>query len=668
MSNFIQRILSGEVSLQEYADTEKERLVYELISHLPVSSLLKVREQLKGKVVNESYKVVGKITHADSTIPIPGLEVELWDRDLFGMKDFLGSGITVQDGSFEIFYDPKAAGLGDDPDLELRIFDPTQTVVVEGKSIRRKNLIEVIKGADNVKEAVYNFGQLSISYYEYDPDYAQYFPYCVPKSIKHDFVPEALAITLESVAKYGRITDGIIQKNRRDPSKPSYDEIQKSFPETRTIILERERPGFTRSDEFFGDRMLNGFNPVVFKKDKNNPSLYTTSFNGEQFNLTGKIDLPNYKVRFELKNEKLLPVEITLQFRENNSTKPNPPLKAPQTYTPADGKKWLQAKRVVRATHLGVLGEVKAHLSQCHFNMEQYSISLLRNVRKNPLRDFLYSHLKEVVHINNFGRRILMDPKGGFFAKLEPMPIIPDMLKWVRSNLGSYDWTDWQPRKPLCESHTYAKIGNLYWDILTTHVNSFFDEHRDGIVNNWDEIFRFSEDLVQHSVAHVALTMEQVDDGDEWYDLNEIDHSSNPRREVNGEIKAVRPITSSTTATEQDIANLKQVCKYVIYQTTYWHSCIHNEHNPEFGELKYGDLLSNGSMADEDDESVMPGQEAASIILGASNMLTNFKYGYILKNEDGDVSPKLIELVASKKAEFEKLGFDLNTLRSRLNS
>ena len=195
-----------------------------------------------------------------------------------------------------------------------------------------------------------------------------------------------------------------------------------------------------------------------------------------------------------------------------------------------------------------------------------------------------------------------------------------------------------------------------------------FDEHRDGIVNNWDEIFRFSEDLVQHSVAHVALTMEQVDDGDEWYDLNEIDHSSNPRREVNGEIKAVRPITSSTTATEQDIANLKQVCKYVIYQTTYWHSCIHNEHNPEFGELKYGDLLSNGSMADEDDESVMPGQEAASIILGASNMLTNFKYGYILKNEDGDVSPKLIELVASKKAEFEKLGFDLNTLRSRLNS
>lgn len=668
MSNFIQRILSSEVSLEEYANTEKERLVFLLISHLPVESLLTIREQLKGNVVSQSHKAVGKIVHSHSTIPIPSLEVELWDRDLFGMKDCLGSDVTDEQGSFEIFYDPKAAGFSDSPDFELRIFDLFQTVIFEGKTITRRNLLEVIKGSENVEQEVYDFGQLEISYYEYDPDYAQFFPYCVPNTIKHDFVPQAYATTLKSVAKFGQIMDGIIQKNRGNPNGSSYDEIQKSFPETLTIILERENPGYTRSDEFFGDRMLNGFNPILFKKDKDNPSLYTTSFNGEQFELTGKIDLPNYKVKFELKNEKLLPIEITLQFRQDNDLKPNPSLKEPQIYTPADGKKWLQAKRVVRASHLGVLGEVKAHLSQCHFNMEQYSISLLRNIHKSPVRSLLLPHLKEVVHINKFGRRILLDPKEGFFAKLEPMLIIPDMFKWVRSNLGSYDWTDWHPRKPLCESHTYAKIGNVYWDILTTHIDSFFAENHDKIVNNWEEIFRFSEELVKHSVAHVALTMEQTDDGDEWYNLNEIDHSSNLRREVDGEIKAIRPITSSTTATEQDIANLKQVCKYVIYQCTYWHSCIHNEHNPEFGELKYGALLSNGSMSDEDDESVMPGQEAASIILGASHMLTNFKYGYILKNEDGDVPPKLIELVASKKTEFEKFGFDPNSLRSRLNS
>ena len=73
-------------------------------------------------------------------------------------------------------------------------------------------------------------------------------------------------------------------------------------------------------------------------------------------------------------------------------------------------------------------------------------------------------------------------------------------------------------------------------------------------------------------------------------------------------------------------------------------------------------------MGDEDDESVLPGREVASIILAVTNMLTNFDYGYMLKNEDGDIPLNLIQLIESKKAEFTKLGFDLTTLRSRLNS
>ncbi len=666
MSNFIQRILAGEVSLEEYTKTEKERLVYKVLSELPLASILKIKQELKANVVAKSQRTFGKIVHCKSLIPIPNLSLELWDRDPFGLRDYLGTGETDETGKFEIFYGPKAAGFGDSPDLELKIFDPTHTIFINGKKTQTKNLIEVKNGGDNVTDD-YDFGVVQILYYEYDPDY-KLFSYSLPDSIRHDFVPEALSRTMQSVAKYGQIIDSLIQKNRRNPDRPSYDEIQKSFPETLTLILEKDRKDHTRSDEFFGERMLNGFNPVIFKKDKDNPSLYTTTFNGEKFTLTGKIDLPNYKVKFELIDGKLLPVEITLQFREDNCVQPNPLLKAPQTYTPADGNKWLQAKRTVRATHLGVLGEVKGHLSQCHFNMEQYAIAFFRNIRKNPLRDLLYPHLKEVVHINKFGRKILMDPKEGFFAKLEPMIINPDMLQWVRTNMGTYDWTDWQPRKPLCEGHTFANLGNLYWDILTTHVDSFFDANQEKIANNWTEVLNFSNDLVNNSVPYTFLSMEQVDNGDEWYDLNEIEHSSNPRQEVNGELKAIRPITRSPHPNEQDIANLKQVCKYVIYQCTFWHSWIHNEHNPEFGELKYGDLLTNGSMGDEDNESILPGRDVASIILAVSNMLTNFNYGYMLKNEDGDVPLNLIELIESKKAEFEKLGFDLTTLRSRLNS
>ena len=469
----------------------------------------------------------------------------------------------------------------------------------------------------------------------------------------------------------------IIQKNRLNKHEPSYDEIQNSFPVTKTLEMEKRSPGSSRSDEFFGDRMLNGFNPILFKKDRDNPNHYVTTFDGTKFELRMNedsddpgiaIDLPNYKVKFELKDDRLLPIEIQLQFRHENCIQINPPLQAWQTYTPANQETWLQAKRVVRATHLGVLGEVKVHLAQCHFNMEQYAIAFFRNIRNSPIRSFLYPHIKEVVHINNFGRRILMDPTGGFFARVQPMKVLPDMLKWVRSCMGTYDWTDWTPRKPLCESHVYAKIGNLYWGILTTYVDDFFANNHAGIVKYWDEIHRFSEDLVKYGVPYEELSMEQVDDGNEWYDMGEVDTSLSPRRTIDGVVKAVRPITSSSTASESDIANLKQVCRYLIYHLTYVHSGIHIEHNPEFGELRYGDLLSNGSMGPEDDNSIMPGQQPAAIILGASNMLTEFTYGYILKNEDGDVPQNLVQLVESHKADFEAFGYDLEKLRSRLNS
>ena len=675
IKELLNKIISGEVSLAEYAELEKEKLIAKLLQNLPLESIIKIKQQLKKTKKNQlSHRAIGKIVHIDSKIPIPNLQLELYDQDPFGLRDYLGSGETGKNGDFEIYYDPKAAGFGDAPDLQLRIFDPARTIILNGEVSQKMNLIEIIKGDDNVTKKEYNFGVREILYYEYDPNYSV-FPYSREHSLKHNFVPKALAITQRSVAEFMVPMKEIIQKNMLDSNKPSYEEIQDKFPaDVLTINLEKEHKGYTRTDEFFGERMLNGFNPILFKKDKNNPSLYTTSFNGEKFELTGKIDLPNYKVKFKLEKEKLLPVEITLQFREDNCTQPNPPMKKPLTYTPEDGTKWLQAKRVIRATHLGVLGDVKWHLSLCHFNMEQYALSFFRNIRKNPVRNFLYPHIKEVVHVNDFGREILMNPKEGFFAELEPMLIqssLPqaDMLSWVRSNLGSYDWTDWRPRKPLCESHSYAKLANLYWDILTTHTDEFFAANYDEIVKNWDEILRFSKELVKHSVPYEPLTLEQVDDGDQWYDFGEIgDCSPNKRVRIDGEIKAIRPITNSAIHSGQDIANLKQVCKYIIYICTFPHTWIHLKHNDEFGEIKYGILLRNGSMGDEDDERVLPGQKVAAIVLAVNNMLINFKYGYMLKNEDGDVPPRLIELLASKSAEFAKLGFPLEELRSRLNS
>lgn len=671
----MKEIQEFQESLAKYIELEKAKIIATILQFLPLEAITTIKQQLKENKTSKLDRVaIGKIVHTDSRRPIPNLELELYDRDPFGMKDYLGSGETGKNGEFKIYYDAKDAGFGDAPDLELRIFEPVQKIILNGEVIQKRNLVAIVKGDDNVTAGEYNFGIQELLYYEYDPAYTL-FPYSQENSLKHDFAPKALAITKQSVAKFRIPIYRTIQENMLDSNQPSYEEIQNRFPaNVLTIQLESDRPGYTRGDEFFGERMLNGFNPILFKQDKDNPALYVTSFNGEKFELTGKLDLPNYKVKFKLENEKLLPVEITLQFREDDRKLPNPPMKAPQIFSPKDGDRWLQAKRVIRGIHLRVLGQVKWHASFCHFNIEQYALSFFRNIRKNPVRSFLYPHIKEVVCINDFGREILMNPNKGFFAELEPMLIkssLPDagMLSWMRSNIGSYDWTDWRPRKPLCESHRYAKIGELYWDILTTHTDEYFAANRDEIVKNWDEILRFSDELVKYSVPYRDLTLEEVDDGDRWYDMGEIgDRTPNGRVTIDGELKAIRPITTSEIPSDRDIANLKQVCKYIIFICTFIHGWIHLRQNEEFGELKYSSLLTNGALGDEDDETVLPGQRIAAIALGVNHMLDNFRYGYMLKNEDGDVPPRLIELIISKNSEFAELGFDINFLRSRLNS
>ena len=66
-----------------------------------------------------------------------------------------------------------------------------------------------------------------LEYYEYDEAYQAFFPYCLPSSIRHDFAPGALAVTLESVAEFGQVMNEIIQTHQLDPTQPSYEEIQK---------------------------------------------------------------------------------------------------------------------------------------------------------------------------------------------------------------------------------------------------------------------------------------------------------------------------------------------------------------------------------------------------------------------------------------------------------
>ena len=54
--------------------------------------------------------------------------------------------------------------------------------------------------------------------------------------------------------------------------------------------------------------------------------------------------------------------------------------------------------------------------------------------------------------------------------------------------------------------------------------------------------------------------------------------------------------------------------------------------------------------------------------LRVSHSLTGFDYGMMMKNEDGDVPEALLRVLEARREAFAAAGYDLSSLRSRLNS
>ena len=50
-----------------------------------------------------------------------------------------------------------------------------------------------------------------------------------------------------------------------------------------------------------------------------------------------------------------------------------------------------------------------------------------------------------------------------------------------------------------------------------------------------------------------------------------------------------------------------------------------------------------------------------------SNFLSRTEYGFIVKNEDGDMDPRLIEMFLAKKEEFEQYKVAIDQIESRTN-
>lgn len=618
-----------------------------------------------------THRAIGRLFFAAPTSegeekPLHNMPIELWHHGVFDL--ILSHTTTARDGTFEIWYD--AAQVGANANLELRVFETHHTYNKHGELSFSPRHVYTIPG-DGTVETKFDFGDQYVPYWEYDPDQP------IPRTLileqgdpPQSYAP-GRAIQMAKVVAGPEIIKRKHQlKNRFDKSQPSLDKIQKDYPENLTVRLERENPGCTRTDEYFGERMLNGMSASVFDRDEENPDLYRIYHHWNSYEQDGIHALPNVDMRFEVRNENLFPVKIILSMREPGATAPNSPVEK-LTFTPESGDAWEQAKRIARVS-AALIAELDNHLVSTHLNTEQYALPMYRNLRKNPLRYLLFPHVKEVALINRSADGFLLGP-GGYVIRASALTNDSAVSRVVQV-MGTLDWKNWGPIQPICENHVYAKVANLYWETLTDHVNDFFEQHEEEIVKHWYEVHLFSRELVEHSVEDFLCQYLQKSNGGQapdWMCRDERMDLSVPRYVYDGVPKAIQPVTLSNIPAASDIENMKQVCRYVIFHSTFKHTWANSKQYDDGGEilynclgLRYGD---NGVFVPESDHSIAPPPDQSTELLWISYMLSKAVYGYVMKNEDNDIDPAFPELLEKRRADFARLDFDIDTIQSRTN-
>ncbi len=622
--------------------------------------------------VPETRIITGQLVHRDvGRLSLYNKEVELWDKKIWpGTK--LTQTWSDQEGRFSMEY--RACDTGwlrkARPDLLIKVFDHPWI----GTTVIRQNrrCIGSARGPRNFSGAIMNFGKLHVNHWEYNLGFP--FPSVLrlcpkiwrPQMFSLKYIWYLIRTNWRTVAS----TVWLLLVDRVSRSGPSLDRIQRGFSTNLTVMLGPT----SREDEFFVYRILNGFNPAMLRKVEGRYDEFYAEV--DWFGYEGDLvhDVTNAKAFFKKVDGKLEATQIQLYFRSGRTALEAPytgPIYVAQPNCQGnDEVLWQQAKRVFRCAWLGA-GEMDTHLCMAHLNVEQYAIAAFRNLERSPVTCLLFPHLKDVVTINFLGASLIFGTKGVLSTN---SPLTTD-ASWNRleKQLGRLDWSNWTPRSPLYDGHTYAKAANLFWTALNHYIEAFFQRHKNTVIEHWHEVHRFSNDLVNHSVEYTKPSKQEG----QLYCTNEGNRSDSQREHTAGLVRAVRSITSTAVNPgDSDLENLKQVCRYIIFHATLFHTWTNDLQITDGGEIRYATLgLRGGSMGEEGDPKILPRKVECIKQTAMARLLAINKRGTIMRDEDKDIPSefrKQLELIRDDYRglanEFEDpKTFNIGYIRSRIN-
>ncbi len=616
--------------------------------------------------------------------PIHHLHLEFWGRTRLGGWRKLGEGLSDENGEFALPFDLRQARRFWIRGLRFEVHKTARVYFHEDEPKFHYDLFyqQPVQKSDLIG-LDFNLRTLRLDYWLYDPEANTPRAHVVDieKTAPEFYSQGRIDALLEQIIPIELTKRKHLDQIRLAPDTLTIREIQEDYPLNLTTCIEKHLPGYSRGDDWFGERMMNGMNRGTFQPDPEMPGRYWIRYFGKCWYDSNDIyALPTVEIAFSLKEDGLpKPEEIHLTGRLSRHDHDE---FQKRVFTPADEPRWTYAKRLARIT--GANGtEIEEHFAGTHLNSEQYAIAAYRNLRLNPVAALLLPHLKEVSLIDHSANGLLI---GGYLPSATALTH-RGLLQRTRDIMGCLDWKGWKPMEPISDAHTCARAETLFWEVLGEYIDDFFERNAEGIKRHWLEVRRFSDDLVRHAVPVFLTAPLDAPPNDERMrrlaaerlDYCALQYSFDrdlPRETIDGELKAVSRITSADSFTEaapEDWRHLKDACRYAIMMATYMHTWINEHQYDDLGEilyncggLRFGDK-PEGVLAPEDDYDIAPDLVRSTQMLWFTNLLSRTEYGFITRNEEGDVNPHFSRLLEAKRGAFKELGVDIDAIESRTN-
>lgn len=351
------------------------------------------------------------------------------------------------------------------------------------------------------------------------------------------------------------------------------------------------------SDAFFVERRLNGFNPGKFNRVAQKDWQYLIRYDCSRYKVEPGGILPSViEARFTLQDKSLLLHSI--QYELN---------KVSMTNVPGDAN-WEWAKSLFRSAEF-VFQQTQSHLARTHLNVEQYAMAYYRNVKNNKIVELLEPHFEGLLSINKLGASIIFGDTG----------VIPEasaldakqVESLIKEEVSCLNYHTWHPRtqalSDVVANNYFDRAASTVWQIMEHYVDNFFQAHESEILASWSEIEGMSQDLVSHSILKPEL----------------------------GTLKIV------------NISDLKKLCVYVIYHSSFLHSWLNYKQYEDGGDIEYASIgLWDDKHPSVKLEDVIKRNLSQVLITWT---LSNVKYNPIMENG----SPFLKDLLWQRRNEIQ---------------